>query len=58
MEDLTRFELLLPLERRVQLDELADANGLSTAALARLAIVQLIEHPPALLKSAATDRAA
>jgi len=39
----TRFEIKLSAERRAQLDALAGEAGLSSAALARLAIMQLLE---------------
>jgi hypothetical protein len=49
MENATRLELKLPLVRRVQLDALAERHGLSTAALARVAIVQMLDRHDVLL---------
>ncbi len=40
----TRFEIKLSAERRAQLDALAGEAGLSSAALARLAIAQLLDQ--------------
>jgi hypothetical protein len=42
--DSTRFEIKLPANRRAQLGALADECGLSSAALVRLAIGQLLEQ--------------
>ena len=44
MKHSKRFEIQLPAENRQALDELADAAGLSSAALARIAIRRLLNH--------------
>jgi hypothetical protein len=49
MEQQTRFELLLPAARRRELDALAAEAGLSSAAVARLAIARLVAQPGVLL---------
>jgi len=43
--DNSRFEVLLPRDRRAELDALAGANGLSRSDLVRLAIGQLLDNP-------------
>jgi predicted transcriptional regulator len=54
----TRFEIKLSAERRAQLDALADEAGLSSAALARLAIVQLLDQRAVRLPMPAEQRRA
>jgi predicted DNA-binding protein len=48
-----RFEFRLPAHCRRELDELAEATGLSSAALTRLAIQRLLKHRDVLLSSEA-----
>jgi len=45
MVDATRFQFRLPAAQRARLEDLADQCGLSSAALTRLAIGQLLEAP-------------
>jgi hypothetical protein len=50
MNNDARFELRLPVQRRPQLEALADETGLSSADLARLAIGRLLANPEVILK--------
>jgi predicted transcriptional regulator len=52
----TRFEIKLSAERRAQLGALADEAGLSSAALARLAILQLLDQRAVRLPVPAEQR--
>jgi hypothetical protein len=49
MSEQSRFEVLLPRERRRELAELAAESGLSSADLVRLSIGWLLQNPGALL---------
>jgi hypothetical protein len=50
MVDATRFQFRLPAAQRARLEDLAAECGLSSAALTRLAILQLLEDPAGRLK--------
>jgi hypothetical protein len=43
MVDATRFQFRLPAAQRAQLETLAEASGLSSADLTRLALQRLLE---------------
>jgi hypothetical protein len=48
MQDRKRFEIAMPAARRVELEQLADELGTSSADLARLAIIRLLNNSDAL----------
>jgi hypothetical protein len=48
MAETSRFEIVLPADRRAALGALAAEAGLSAAALARLAIVRMLNDPEVL----------
>jgi hypothetical protein len=49
MQDTTRFELRLSAVQRQALASLADEAGLTSAGVARLAVLRLLNHPNVLL---------
>jgi hypothetical protein len=46
----TRFELLIPVDRRLELDRVAAETGLSASDIARHGIRWVLEHRDVLLK--------
>jgi hypothetical protein len=48
MQDPKRFEIAMPASRRVELERLADELGTSSADLARLAIIRMLNDPGSL----------
>jgi hypothetical protein len=48
MQNPRRFEIAMPATRRVELERLADELGTSSADLARLAIIRLLNDPASL----------
>jgi hypothetical protein len=56
--DTTRFEIKLPVAHRRMLDQLSHESGISSAALAKLAIVAMLEARVVRLPAADQSRAA
>jgi hypothetical protein len=48
MQDPKRFEIAMPAIRRVELERLANELGTSSADLARLAIIRMLNDPGSL----------
>jgi len=48
MRDRRRFEIVMPAVRRAELERLANDLGTSSADLARLAIIRLLNNPASL----------
>jgi hypothetical protein len=48
MRDRKRFEIAMPADRRAGLEQLAKEVGVSSADLARLAIIRMLNDPASL----------